>query len=74
MKKRALAAVLWFYTTWYAWAVLAHFIGISDLAGPVLGLVAAVLFAGDPLGRIWNPRAASATRTLVVSPAASEPA
>jgi hypothetical protein len=73
MKKRALAAVLWFYTTWYAWAMLAHFIGISDLAGPFLGLVAAVLFAGDPLGRIWNPRAAAA-RTLVVSPAASEPA
>lgn len=52
--KRVLAAILWFYVTWYAWAMFASFAGLSDIAGPILGLAAAVLFAGDPLNRIWN--------------------
>jgi hypothetical protein len=52
--KRVLAAILWFYVTWYAWAMFAAFAGLSDIAGPILGLAAAVLFAGDPMHRIWN--------------------
>ncbi len=56
MKKRVLAAVLWFYTGWYAGAVIAYFVGVSSILGPILGLAAAGLFAGDPLGVIWGAR------------------
>lgn len=54
MKKRVLAGLLWFYCTWYAWSLVASFTGVSDLAGPIIGLVAAMLFSVDPLGRIWT--------------------
>ena len=54
MKKRVLAGLLWFYATWYAWSIVASTVGVSDMLGPVLGLIAAALIAGDPLGRIWS--------------------
>src|SRR5213076_326467 len=41
MKKRALAAVLWFYSTWYAGAMVAHMLGLSEALGPILGTAAA---------------------------------
>lgn len=53
MKKRALAALLWFYTGWYGGALVAGILGISELVGPILGTAAAALFAGDPRGVIW---------------------
>ena len=53
MKKRVAAAVLWFYCGWYAGAMIASFVGISPALGPILGVVAAVLIAGDPRGIIW---------------------
>ena len=59
MKKRALAALLWFYTGWYGGALVAHILGISELVGPVVGTAAAVLFAGDPRGVIWKPATAT---------------
>ena len=70
MKKRVLAGVLWFYAAWYAWSVFASFVGLPDLAGPVIGLAAGVLFAVDPLGRIWTeaePRAAQADTAPVAA-------
>ena len=30
--------------------------GFNDLVGPLVGVVAAALFAGDPLYLIWGPR------------------
>ena len=54
MKKRVAAAMLWFYVTWYAWAILAQAAGFPVLAGPVLGAAVAALIAGDPMHRIWN--------------------
>jgi len=62
MKKRALAAVLWFYSTWYAGAMVAHMLGVSEALGPILGTAAAAIIAGDPRGLIWNraPRTPSA--------------
>ena len=54
MKKCVIAGLLWFYVTWYAWAVIAYFAGVTDLPGPLLGIVAAALIAGDPLGRVWG--------------------
>jgi hypothetical protein len=53
MKKRALSAVLWFFTGWYAGALLAHVLTLSTALGPILGLAAAALIAGDPRGLIW---------------------
>ena len=56
MTKRILSAFLWFYTGWYAGAMIAHFAGVSELIGPVIGAAAAALFAGDPRGLIWKPQ------------------
>jgi len=54
MKKRALAAVLWFYSFWYAGAMIASVFGLSPALGPILGTAAAAIVAGDPRGIIWN--------------------
>ena len=56
MTKRALAAVLWFYTGWYAGAMLAEIIGVNALLGPIIGVAAAALVVGDPFRRIWSSR------------------
>jgi hypothetical protein len=56
MKKRLLAAFLWFYSGWYAGAMLAEFIGVNALLGPIIGVAAAVLVVGDPRRIIWTPR------------------
>ena len=70
MKKRLVAALLWFYVTWYAWAFVASLTGVTDLAGPVLGAALAAFVAGDPMHRIWSrgterkePARASVTAT-----------
>jgi hypothetical protein len=67
MKKRVLAAFLWFYAFWYVGAVVAYVLGISPLLGPIIGAAAAALFAGDPRGIIWR------TRTSAPPPTTSQP-
>ena len=59
MTKRVLAALLWFYTGWYAGAILAEFLGVSPVLGPLLGAAAAGLIAGDPRRLIWKSRSAT---------------
>jgi hypothetical protein len=54
MKKRAFAALLWFYVGWYGGAMLAEFLGVSPLIGPMVGAAASALFVGDPRGVIWS--------------------
>ena len=54
MTKRVLAAILWFYAGWYAGAMIAEFIGVSPLLGPLIGAAAAGLIAGDPRHLIWK--------------------
>jgi len=56
MTKRVLAALLWFYAGWYAGALIADFLGISPMLGPVIGAAAAALIAGDPRRIIWRKR------------------
>jgi hypothetical protein len=53
MLKRVLAALLWFYAGWYAGNILADFLGVSVLLGPIIGAAAAALVAGDPRHLIW---------------------
>ena len=38
----------------YLGSYLAYVVGLSDLLAPLAGLLAAELFAGDPLGIIWT--------------------
>ena len=56
MKKRLLAAFLWFYAGWYAGALLADFLGVSPVLGPLIGAVAAALIVGDPRRIIWTAK------------------
>jgi hypothetical protein len=59
MTKRALAAILWFYTGWYAGAMLAEMLGVSALLGPIIGAAAAGLVVVDPRRIIWTARTAT---------------
>ena len=70
MKKRVLAAVLWFYAAWYTGAMVAHFLGLSPALGPILGTAAAAIVAGDPRHLIWSRRAATSRAEARVPQAA----
>ena len=54
--KRVAAALLWFYTGWYAGATIAVLLGISPVLGPILGVAAAGLLIADPRRIIWAAR------------------
>jgi hypothetical protein len=60
MKKRILATFLWFFAGWYAGAVIAYALDVSAILGPILGVAAAGLIAGDPRGIIWSHRPSTA--------------
>lgn len=66
MKKRLLSAALWFYTGWYAGAIVAHALGLPLALGPIVGAAATALIAGDPRGVIWARHGA---RTPTAEPA-----
>jgi hypothetical protein len=59
MLKRVLAAFLWFYAGWYGGNILADFLGVSLMLGPIIGAAAAALVAGDPRRIIWTAQAMS---------------
>jgi hypothetical protein len=63
MSKRILAAFLWFYTGWYAGAMLAEILSVSPALGPIIGAAAAGLIVGDPRGMIWTRRTVDSTST-----------
>jgi hypothetical protein len=67
MKKRVLAAFLWFYVGWYAGALFADFLGLSQFIGPLLGAALAAIIVGDPRHLIWT------TRDKVVTQATPDP-
>jgi hypothetical protein len=54
MKKRAAAAILWFYTGWFVGAFVAFAAGLPPVLGPILAIAAAAIFAGDPRRMIWT--------------------
>jgi hypothetical protein len=67
MKKRAAAAVLWFYAGWFVGAIVAFAAGLPPVLGPVLGVAAATFVAADPRHMIWTGPAAARTATPAVS-------
>jgi hypothetical protein len=73
MTKRIVAALLWFYAGWYAGAIMAEFIGVSPVLGPLIGAAAAGLIAGDPRRLIWK-RPATPVVASTSSEAMPEPA
>ncbi len=69
MSKRIAAGVLWLFAGWYIGNIVAFYLGISDLFGPILGVAAAVIIAGDPLRILWTgaERSRSAPTTAPTS-------
>jgi hypothetical protein len=65
MKKRAAAAILWFYAGWFVGASAAFATGLSPVLAPVLATAAAAIFAGDPRRMIW----ARPTVSTAIAPA-----
>ena len=63
MKKRVAASLLWFYSMWYAGAMIAALFGLSPALGPILGTAAGAIVGVDPRHVIWGPKP-SATRTV----------
>ncbi len=59
MKKRVFAAVLWFYVGWYGGAMLAEFLGVSPMLGPIIGTDCRRVVRRGPteghLVRSWGP-------------------
>ena len=74
MKKRVAAALLWFYTGWVAGSLLTMVIGVSPVLGPILGIAAAALVAGDPRRVIWARSAAEQTRAIAMARTIRTPA
>ena len=68
MTKRIAAAFLWFYAGWYAGALIAEFVGVSALLGPIIGAAAAGLIVGDPRRMIWTARAARPASSAASAP------
>ncbi len=59
MKKRVAATLLWFYSMWYAGAMIATLFGLSPVLGPIFGTAAAAIVGGDPRHLIWARSAAA---------------
>lgn len=56
MKKRILAAFIWFYVGWYAGAMFADLLALSPALGPIIGTALAAVIVGDPRRLIWTER------------------
>jgi len=71
MHKRIAAAVLWFLACWTAGSFFSYTLGLDPLVGPIVGIAAAGLFAGDPRRIIWvrSSVPATAPRTSAPDPA-----
>jgi hypothetical protein len=66
MKKRVAATLLWFYSMWYAGAMIATLFGLSPVLGPILGTAAAAIVGGDPRHLIWSRTAATSPRSAAI--------
>lgn len=64
MKKRTLAALIWFYVGWVVWNVVAYAAGWTPDLGPAVAAVVAALVAVDPMDWIWGVGRANASAAL----------
>lgn len=74
MKKRAAAAMLWFYAAWYLGAMVAYVLDLSPALGPILGTASAAIVAGDPRRIIWSRASRSPATAKVAGAQAQNPA
>jgi hypothetical protein len=68
MLKRVVGVPLWFYATWWGYAIVTFHLGLPTEGGIVVGaLVAAFVFL-DPTGAFWGSksRASSSARPAAV--------
>ena len=54
--KRSIGAVLWSVSTWWAYALIAHFLGLPTNGGVVLGALVAAFVLMDPTGAFRGSR------------------
>jgi hypothetical protein len=67
VKKRALAAVLWFAALSTLGGFAEVFFGVPSDLGGYLGIAAGLLIIVDPTGYAWGKRKASVTQMASVS-------
>lgn len=72
MVKRAAIALVWFYTGWYAGAAVLHFLDLSPMVGPIVGVVAALVTVVNPNGLIWKSATIAAPAPAVPSTASTQ--
>jgi hypothetical protein len=56
MLKRAIAGILWFFTAWSAWTLVAYALGWPGTLGVLVGVAVAAVVVMDPRRRIWARR------------------
>ncbi len=74
MKKRVAATLLWFYSMWYAGAMIASLVGLSPALGPILATAAAAIVGGDPRRVIWSRTGTSTVPSVAPAFQAVNPA
>ena len=60
---RIVAIPLWFVSVWFAYGLVAYFLGLPADGGAVIGALAAAFVAIDPTGAFWGTRTREATTT-----------
>ena len=65
---RIVAIPLWFISVWFAYGLVAYFLGLPSDGGAVLGALLAALVALDPTGAFWGPRRRDVTRPTALTP------
>ena len=59
--KRSVAAAAWFVSCWWAYSLIAYFLGLPADGGAVIGVLAAAFVALDPTGAFWGKRTPETT-------------
>ncbi len=68
MFKRSVAAAAWFVSTWWAYSLVAGFVGLPADGGAVIGALAAAFVALDPTRAIWGTRTQETATTSNADP------
>ena len=60
---RIVAIPLWFVSVWFAYGLVAYFVGVPADGGAVIGALAAAFVAIDPTGAFWGGRSRATAKT-----------